>query len=101
MPQLGGTDLRGFSNYRFRDRHSIWFTGEYRWYVQEFVDMAVFYDAGKVAPERSQLDFDDLKTSIGAGIRFHGPRTTAVRFEVARSAEGWRLIFGFSPAGGR
>ncbi len=101
MPQLGGHDLRGFSNYRFRDRHSIWFTGEYRWYVQEFVDMAVFYDAGKVAPERAQLDFDDLKTSIGAGIRFHGPQTTAVRLEVARSSEGWRLIFGFSPVGGR
>ena len=101
MPQLGGNDLRGFSNYRFRDRHSLLFTAEYRWYVQEYVDMAVFYDAGKVAPRRSDLDFSDLKTSVGAGIRFHGPRTTAMRFEIARSREGWRLIVGFSPAGGR
>jgi Omp85 superfamily domain len=101
MPQLGGNTLRGFKNYRFRDRHSLVFTAEYRWYVQEFVDMAIFYDAGKVAPERSQLDFDGLKTSVGGGIRFHGPQTTAVRLEVARSHEGWRLIFGFSPVGGR
>lgn len=101
MPYLGGNSLRGFRNYRFRDRHSILFTAEYRWYVQEFVDMALFYDAGKVTAERSQLDFDDLKSSVGAGIRFHGPQTTAVRLEVAHSGEGWRLIFGFSPVGGR
>ena len=101
LPQLGGNDLRGFPSYRFRDRHSLMFTAEYRWYVQEFVDMAIFYDAGKVAPERSQLDFDGLKSSVGAGIRFHGPQTTVVRLELARSREGWRLIFGFSPIGGR
>lgn len=101
MPQLGGNDLRGFSSYRFRDRHSLLFTAEYRWYVQEFVDMAIFYDAGKVTSQRSQLDFDGLKSSVGAGIRFHGPETTAVRLEVAHSREGWRLIFGFSPVGGR
>jgi hemolysin activation/secretion protein len=77
------------------------FTAEYRWYVQEFVDMAIFYDTGKVAAERSQLDFDGLKSSVGAGIRFHGPQTTAVRLELARSREGWRFIFGFSPVGGR
>jgi hypothetical protein len=101
MPQLGGNDLRGFSSYRFRDRHSILVTAEYRWYVQEYVDMAIFYDAGKVTSTRSQLDFGGLKSSVGAGIRFHGPQTTVVRMEVARSREGWRLIVGFSPAGGR
>lgn len=101
MPQLGGNDLRGFVSYRFRNRHSLMFTAEYRWYVQEFVDMAIFYDAGKVAPERSQLDFDSLKSSVGAGLRFHGPQTTIVRLELARSREGFRFIFGFSPVGGR
>lgn len=97
MPYLGGGgDLRGFSSYRFRDRHSIIFTGEYRWYVQEFVDMAVFYDAGKVASRRSDLDFDGLKSDAGIGIRFHGPRTTLLRVEAAKSREGLRIIFAFS-----
>src|SRR6476659_391592 len=32
MPDLGGNDLRGFANYRFRDLHSILITAEYRWY---------------------------------------------------------------------
>ena len=32
MPDLGGSrELRGFSNSRFRDRHSIMATAEFRW----------------------------------------------------------------------
>ena len=97
LPDLGGAgELRGYSAYRFRDRNSIIFTGEYRWYVQEFVDMAIFYDAGKVTARRKDLDFEDLKSSVGVGIRFHGPRTTVFRIEAARGDEGTRLIFGFS-----
>jgi len=97
LPDLGGSgELRGYSAYRFRDRNSIIFTGEYRWYVQEFVDMAVFYDAGKVTSRTKDLDFENLKSNVGFGIRFHGPRTTAIRIELARGDEGLRFIFGFS-----
>lgn len=99
MPDLGGSaELRGFSNYRFRDRHSILATAEYRWYAQEYVEMAIFYDAGKVVPRRGDLDFSGLKSDVGIGLRFHTPRTTVLRFEVARSNEGTRLIFGFGAA---
>jgi hypothetical protein len=99
MPELGGHDLRGFSNYRFRDRHSIYMTAEYRWYAQEFLDGAIFYDAGKVVPDRGSLDFSHFKSSVGAGIRLHGLQTTALRIEVARSKEGMRVLFAFSPVG--
>ena len=99
MPDLGGAgELRGFSNYRFRDRHSIIGTAEYRWYVQEYVEMAIFYDAGKVVSRRGDLDFTGLKSDVGIGLRFHSPRATVLRFEVARSNEGLRLIFGFGAA---
>lgn len=99
MPDLGGaSELRGFSNYRFRDRHSIIATAEYRWYVQEYAEMAIFYDAGKVVPRKGDLDFSGLKSDVGIGLRFHTPRTTVLRFEVARSNEGLRLIFGFGAA---
>jgi hypothetical protein len=99
MPDLGGsTELRGFSNYRFRDRHSIIGTAEYRWYVQEYVEMAIFYDAGKVVARRADLDFTGLKSDVGIGLRFHTPGATVLRFEAARSNEGLRLIFGFGPA---
>ena len=97
LPDLGGSgELRGYSAYRFRDKNSIIFTGEYRWYVQEFVDMAVFYDAGKVTSRTKDLDFENLKSNVGFGIRFHGSKTTAVRLELARGDEGLRFIFGFS-----
>ena len=72
-------------SYRFRDRHSILATAEYRWYVQEYVEMAIFYDAGKVVPRKGDLDFTGLKSDIGIGLRFHTPQTTVLRFEVARS----------------
>lgn len=99
MPDLGGHDLRGYSNYRFRDRHSILVTAEYRWYAQEYLDGAIFYDAGKTVPTRGALDFSGFKSSVGAGVRLHGPQTTAIRLEVARSREGMRLLLAFTPVG--
>lgn len=98
MPDLGGgRDLRGFTDYRFRDLHSINMTAEYRWYAQEYLDAAIFYDAGKVVPDRGSLDFSNLKSSVGAGVRLHTPQTTMLRVEVAKSKEGMRILFAFSP----
>ena len=97
MPDLGGHDLRGFTTYRFRDLHSIKMTAEYRWYVQEYLDAAIFYDAGKVVPDRDSLDFSNLKRSVGAGVRLHGPQTTIIRVEVAKSKESLRFLLVFSP----
>jgi Omp85 superfamily domain len=100
LPDLGGSDLRGYPTYRFRDRHSMIATAEYRWYAQEFLDGAIFYDAGKTVSRREDLDFQRLKSSYGAGIRLHGSTMTVVRLEVARSREGTRFIIAFSPVGG-
>jgi hypothetical protein len=99
MPNLGGHDLRGFKDYRFRDRHSIAWTAEYRWYAQEFLDAAIFYDAGKTVPTRGSLDFKALHSSIGAGVRLHTSVSTLLRLEVAHSREGTRFLIGFSPIG--
>jgi outer membrane translocation and assembly module TamA len=57
------------------------------------MDLALFYDAGKVTDRRSQLDFEDLKTNWGLGVRFHGPTSTPIRIEIARSTEGFHLVF--------
>lgn len=100
MPDLGGHDLRGYDDYRFQNRHSILATAEYRWYAQEYLDAAIFCDAGKAVEDRRDLDFSGLQRSCGAGVRLHGPRTTALRLEVARSRESTRLILAFSPVGG-
>ena len=48
LPALGGgSTLRGFSSWRFRDRNSLLLQAEWRIIVNRFLDMAVFYDAGQ------------------------------------------------------
>jgi hypothetical protein len=68
----GGSDLRGFSSWRFRDRNSVLVQAEWRIMVNRYLDTAVFFDAGKVEAHRSDLNLDGLKTDGGFGIRFHG-----------------------------
>jgi hypothetical protein len=98
MPQLGGSStLRGFSSWRFRDRHRVLFTVEYRWTPSHFVDMAVFHDAGKVTGSRGQINFRQLTHSNGIGIRFHTPAATVLRFELAHGREGFKVVIAFSP----
>ena len=49
LPALGGgSTLRGFSSWRFRDKHSLLMQAEWRVLANRFLDMAVFYDTGKV-----------------------------------------------------
>lgn len=95
LPALGGAQggHRGYSEFRFQDRHLLLLTGEYRWVPSQIIDMALFVDAGKVARVRSDLDFTGLKTAYGIGLRFHGPHFTALRLDVARGKEGVRIHF--------
>lgn len=99
LPSLGGgSDLRAFSSWRYRDRNSLLLQAEWRVMANRFLDTAVFVDAGKVSARRQDLGFDGLKTDYGLGVRFHGPFSTALRIDVARSREGTRLVFATSPA---
>lgn len=99
MPDLGGSRmLRGYQAFRFRDNHRMLLTGEYRWMAGQLVDMALFVDAGKVASQRSDLNFEDLTITHGIGLRIHTPAATVTRIEIARSNEGTRLVFAFSPS---
>jgi Omp85 superfamily domain len=98
LPSVGGGHtLRGFSSWRFRDRNSLLLQAEWRIMVNRFLDTAVFYDAGKVTARRSDLDFNGLKSDFGFGVRFHGPVSTPLRVEVARSNEGLRFVLTTSP----
>jgi AAA family ATP:ADP antiporter len=99
MPDLGGgSELRGYPSWRFRDRNRLLLTGEYRWMAGQFVDMALFVDAGKVAARWADIDLEGLKRSYGVGVRFHTPAATVMRIEVARTRdEGTSLILAFGP----
>lgn len=97
MPHLGsGSTLRSFSSFRFRDRNRLLLTGEFRWRPNDFLDMALFYDAGKVAPSRRGLDLDGLQRSYGIGARFHSKWANVLRIELANGEEGLNLVFSTS-----
>jgi hypothetical protein len=95
LPALGsGSTLRAYPSWRFRDRHSLLLAGEWRWIPSRmFMDMAFFYDAGKVASRREDLNFSNLKHDAGVGIRFHSPLATPLRIDVAHGDEGFNIVF--------
>jgi hypothetical protein len=95
LPKLGGgEELRGFRSHRFRDRDRLLLTAEYRWTPSKFMDVAIFYETGKVAAQSGDLDFNDLHDCWGIGIRLHAPAATMLRIELAHSNESTRIIFG-------
>jgi outer membrane protein assembly factor BamA len=97
LPALGsGSTLRAFSSWRFRDRNSVLLQAEWRVMVNRLLDIALFYDAGKVTAQTSDLSFDGLKSDVGFGVRFHGPMSTPLRVEIAHGDEGFNIVFGAS-----
>jgi len=93
MPNLGGRNSRGFTDYRFHDRNMQSYTIESRWRVFAHLDAAAFMDAGSVAPTIRQLRIADLKPSYGLGIRLHNDKVTIARLDFGHSVEGWRIFF--------
>ena len=93
LPALGGgSSLRGFTSWRFRDLNALLLQAEWRVLVNRFFDTALVYDAGRVAARRSDLT-DALKSDYGLGFRFHGPAATPLRIEFVRSNEGLAIVF--------
>lgn len=94
LPALGGgSSLRGFASWRFRDRNSLLLSADWRVLVNNFMDLAFFYDAGKVTATASSLDLSGLKSNYGVGFRLHGPMATPLRIDLARSHEGLQVVF--------
>lgn len=97
MPSFsGGSDLRAFASWRLRDLNSLLLQGEWRASVNRFLEMALFYDVGKVAADRADLDLHGMKSDYGFGFRFHGAIATPLRIEVAKGNEGFVLNFSAS-----
>jgi len=91
MPTVGGSeDLRGYREFRFRDKNAVVFNLEYRWEAFSGMDMALFGDAGNVFKDVGDIRLDKLKTSYGFGFRFNTEQSVF-----------WRIDFGFSPEGMR
>jgi hypothetical protein len=73
--------LRGFDDYRFRDRNLILVQAEFRQKIWAQFDATFFVDAGKVTHDASQLGFTGLKHDFGVSISFMRVDATIVRFD--------------------
>lgn len=111
METLGGSNirgddtLRGFRDYRFRDRDLILLQTEYLRQLYGPLNLIAFYDVGKVAPSISRFDEGRLRQTYGLGIVIVPRQTDNVlfRFYVALgSGEGSHTYVGVGDAlGGR
>jgi hypothetical protein len=99
-PDLLGSDrtratLRGFKNFRFRDRDLVLMQAEYRIPVHRYVHTSVFVDSGQVAPSTSQL-FDNLRTTTGFSVSYVRKGRSLGRVDVGfGGGEGVQLFWSF------
>lgn len=96
---LGGINgVRGFNDFRFRDRNLLLGSAEYRWDPAEFLQMVLFYDAGKVFSRTSEFGFSGLEKGFGGGVRLKSASGVLLRLELAHSREGNVFHFKLGPA---
>jgi hypothetical protein len=75
-PTVGGADinsevsLRGYADYRFRDRDSLFLQSNYTLPIYDPVGLLLFYDAGNVGHDISSLSFGHLRQDGGLGATF-------------------------------
>ena len=92
QPSLGGLNTnRGYTDFRFHDDHMVSANAEMRVALMTHLDFAVFMDAGNVAAQRTDLNFN--KRSYGTGLRLHTRRETFAMVDMAKSDEGWQILF--------
>ena len=96
QPTLGGSDiLRGYRPFRFYGDHALAMTAEYRWESFAGLDMALFYDRGKVFSDLGEFDFTGLRSSYGFGFRFNARNRVFLRLDTGFSREGFQVWLKF------
>lgn len=102
-PTVGGSDidsqvsLRGYPDYRFRDRDAVFVQAEYSVPLWDPVGLLLFYDAGTVGPTFSALSFGHLRQDAGLGAIFRLQGNTVAQTYLAWGAgRGPALNYSFS-----
>lgn len=90
---LGGSDiLRSFPSYRFRGQSITAGTLESRWRLWRPVDAVFFFDFGHFERPPVPTGEETTLTSIGFGARYWFRDRHALRADVSRGRDGWRLV---------
>lgn len=102
-PTVGGSDidsrpsLRGFADYRFRDRDAHFVQTDYTIPVYDPLGALLFYDAGTVGPTFSSLSWSHLHQDAGVGMTFYIQGNVAAQGYVAWGAgHGPKLGYNFT-----
>jgi hypothetical protein len=108
LPSLGGSNtLRGYIANRFTDNSAWHAVAEYRFWVVprgfrltrtirvERIGLALFAEAGTVAPSLGDLPTAKIHASYGIGLRISLERIALFRADLGFSDEGTNLSVGF------
>lgn len=90
---LGGSDiLRSFPSYRFRGQSLTAATLESRWRTWRPLEVVLFMDVGHFERPPVPTGGETTLTSFGAGARYWFKDRYALRADVSRGRDGWRLV---------
>ena len=96
MPFLGswGT-LRGFDNYRFRDKSALALGLEYRYGIWRALDWGFFLDGGQVGAEPGDFAWDRFHKAYGVRLIMLPTPKFPISADFGRSNEQWRMYINF------
>jgi len=96
MPMIGsGQTLRGFDNFRFRDKNALLLSLEYRYRIWPALDFGLFVDEGQVAPRLGDLAWNGFHTGYGTRLFIWPKKNLPISIDYGRSNEKWRVYFNF------
>ncbi len=101
MSFMGGTNrMRGYFHGQYRDNNIIDTQFEIRRHLFWKIGAVAFISLGEVAPKYGELNFKNLKYTIGGGIRLMVDEVhkTNLRFDFGAGKQTYALFFGFSEA---
>ena len=97
MPFVGSDEtLRGFDNFRFRDKSALALSLEYRYRIWPRLDWGVFIDEGQVAPQLGDMALDRFHTGYGLRLFVWPKPDLPISIDYGRSNESWRLYINFN-----
>ncbi len=88
LPELGGSDLRGYPSFRFRDRLTAFGAVEYRYPIGEAASGYLFFDFGRVYRSARDIEFRKWRAGGGPGLVFHTRTAFLARLFFAASVDG-------------
>jgi len=97
LPFLGANQtMRGFENFRFRDKSAVALTLEYRYRIWPSLDWGLFVDEGQVAPQIGDMAFNKFHTGYGTRFFIWANQKMPISIDYGRSRETWRLYINFN-----